>query len=150
MRGKTVYATSGSTEGGNINYYGLAVVDANGVAVFDTPASAVDIGLDYTLNIKTLPINAKIQSTGTQSPLIGNPTKIAKAILELSSSFNLQINGNDLLINTTSIDTSSTLPSYTGKKDVYFLGYDNEPNIEITQTAPLPLRVLGITSEVYY
>jgi len=97
-----------------------------------------------------LPINAKVQSRGTQSPLIGNATKIAKAIIELSNSYNLQINGNDLLINTTSIDTSSTLPSYTGKKDVYFLGYNNEPNIEVTQSAPLPLRILGITAEVYY
>lgn len=150
MRGKTVHATSGSTEGGNINYYGSAVVDANGVAVFDSPASAVDIGIDFTLNIKTLPVNAKVTTRGSDSPLVGNPTKIAKAIIELSNSYNLKINGNDLLINTTSIDTSSTLPSYTGKKDVYFLGYDNEPSIEITQSAPLPLRVLGITSEVYF
>jgi hypothetical protein len=150
MRGKTVHATSGSTEGGNINYYGLAVVDANGVAVFDSPAFAVDIGIDFTLNIKTLPVNAKVTTRGSDSPLVGNPTKIAKAIIELSNSYNLKINGNDLLINTTSIDTSSTLPSYTGKKDVYFLGYDNEPSIEITQSAPLPLRVLGITAEVYF
>jgi len=150
MRTKTVHATSGSTEGGNINYYGSATVDSNGVAVFDTPASACDIGLSFDLTIKTLPINAKVQSTGTEYPLIGNPTKIAKAIIELSSSYNLQVNGNDVLINETNIDTSSTLPSYTGKKDVYFLGYNSEPTIEITQTAPLPLRVLGITSEVYY
>jgi hypothetical protein len=150
MRGKTVHATSGSTEGGNINYYGSAVVTSGGVAVFDTPASAVDIGLNFDVTIKTLPINAKVQSRGTQSPLIGNPTKIGKAVIELSNSYNLQVNGNDLLINTTTIDTSSTLPSFTGKKNVHFLGYDNEPNIEITQTAPLPLRILGITSEVYY
>ena len=150
MRGKVVHATAGSTEGGNINYFGSATVTSGGVAVFDTPASAVDIGLDFTLTIKTLPINAKVQSRGTESPLIGNATKIAKAIIELSNSYNLRINGNDLLINTTSIDTSSTLPSYTGKKDVYFLGYNNEPNIEVTQSAPLPLRILGITAEVYY
>ena len=55
-----------------------------------------------------------------------------------------------MLINEANIDTSSTLPSYTGKKNVYFLGYNSEPSLEITQTAPLPLRVLGITSEVYY
>ena len=150
MRAKTVHATSGSTEGGNINYYGFATVDANGVAVFDTPASACDIGLSFDLTIKTLPINARVQSRGTESPLIGNPTKIAKAIIELSSSYNLQVNGNDVLINEANIDTSSTLPSYTGKKNVYFLGYNSEPTVEITQTAPLPLRVLGITSEVYY
>ena len=48
------------------------------------------------------------------------------------------------------ITTSAGIPAFTGTKDVHFLGYDNEPDIEITQSVPLPLRILGITSEVYY
>jgi hypothetical protein len=150
MRGLEVHGTSGSTESGNINYYGKGTVTSGGVVVLDTPASAVDIGTDFTMQIKTLPVNAKVTSTGTQNPLTGNPTKIAKCILELSSTYNLTVNSNDILINETTIDTSSTISSYTGKKNVYFLGYDNEPAIDITQSAPLPLRILGITSEVYF
>ena len=150
MRGLTVHGTSGSSESGNIYYYGSGVVSASGVVVLDTPASAVDIGTDFTVQIKTLPVNAKVTATGTQSPLIGNPTKIAKCILEVSSTFNLSVNSNDVIINQTNIDTSSAISSFTGKKNVYFLGYDNEPAINITQTAPLPMRILGITSEVYY
>ena len=150
MRGLTVHGTSGSSESGNIYYYGSGVVSASGVVVLDTPASAVDIGTDFTVQIKTLPVNAKVTATGTQSPLIGNPTKIAKCILEVSSTFNLSVNSNDVIINQANIDTSSAISSFTGKKNVYFLGYDNEPAINITQTAPLPMRILGITSEVYY
>ena len=150
MRGLEVHGTSGSTESGNINYYGKGTVTSGGVVVLDTPASAVDIGTDFTMQIKTLPVNAKVTATGTQNPLTGNPTKIAKCILELSSTYNLTVNSNDILINETTIDTSSTISSYTGKKNVYFLGYDNEPAIDITQSAPLPLRILGITSEVYF
>ncbi|BAQ87615.1 protein of unknown function [uncultured Mediterranean phage uvMED] len=150
MRGLEVHGTSGSTESGNINYYGKATVTSGGVVILDTPASAVDIGTDFTMQIKTLPLNAKVTATGTQNPLTGNPTKIAKCILELSSTYNLTVNSNDVLINETTIDTSSTISSYTGKKNVYFLGYNNEPSIDITQSVPLPLRILGITSEVYF
>ncbi len=150
MRGLEVHGTSGSTESGNINYYGKGTVTSGGVVVLDTPASSVDIGTDFTMQIKTLPVNAKVTATGTQNPLTGNPTKIAKCILELSSTYNLTVNSNDILINETTIDTSSTISSYTGKKNVYFLGYDNEPAIDITQSVPLPLRILGITSEVYF
>ena len=150
MRGLKVYGTSGSTEGGTINYYGDGTVSSGGVVVLDSVASAIDIGIDYTTQIKTLPVNAKVTSTGTQSPLVGNPTKIGRCILEVSSTFNLKVNTMDVIINTTTIDTSSGISSFTGKKDVFFLGYNNEPAIDITQSAPLPLRILGITSEVYF
>ena len=29
-------------------------------------------------------------------------------------------------------------------------GYELDPTLTVSQTAPLPMRVLGITSEVYY
>ena len=48
MRTKTVHATSEALLRVAIcKYYGSAIVDANGVAIFDTPASACDIGLGF-------------------------------------------------------------------------------------------------------
>jgi hypothetical protein len=148
MRGLTVHGTSGSTEGGNVNYYGDGIVTSGGVVVLDSPTSTIDIGLDYTVTIKTLPVNAQVANSGA---LTGKPRKIAKAILELSSCYNVKVNTMDVLINNISnLDTSTTLTAFTGKKDVHFLGYSNEPTIEITQSVPLPLRLLGITTEIYY
>lgn len=143
--GKTVYGTSGSEEGGTINYYGDGVVNSNGVVTFDTPASAIDIGLDYTITLHTLPIDATIQG----GQLTGHPRKIGKSVVELSSTYNLKINSNDVVIVNPTLNTSG-LQSFTGKKEVYTLGYSLEPNLEIQQSAPLPLRILGITTEVYY
>ena len=143
--GKTVYGTSGSEEGGTINYYGDGVVDSNGVVTFDTPTSAIDIGLDYTITLHTLPIDATIQG----GQLTGHPRKIGKSVVELSSTYNLKINSNDVVIVNPTLNTSG-LQSFTGKKEVYTLGYSLEPNLEIQQSAPLPLRILGITTEVYY
>jgi len=151
MRGKTVYGTSGSIEGGSINYYGDGVVNSSGVVVLDSATSAVDIGLDYTLEINTMPVDGAITRSLGASPLTNAPRKISKAILELSSSYNIKVNNTDVLIGTVSnLDTSAALNSFTGKKNVFFLGYDNEPFLTITQSAPLPLRILGITSEIYF
>ena len=146
LRGKTVFATSGSTEGGNIFYFGDGVVDSSGNVTFDTPISACDIGLLYSPVVHTLPIDATIQG----GQLTGHPRKIGKAIVELSSTYNIQINSNDVILNTVSLNTSNGITSYTGKKEVYVLGYSLEPNLEISQSVPVPMRILGLTTEVYY
>ena len=143
---KTVHATSGSTEGGNIFYFGDGVVDSNGNVTFDTPISACDIGLLYSPTIHTLPIDATIQG----GQLTGHPRKIGKAVVELSSTYNIQINSNDVILTTVSLNTSSGIESFTGKKEVYVLGYSLEPNLEISQSVPVPMRILGLTTEVYY
>lgn len=144
--GKTVYATSGSEEGGNIFYYGDGTVDSSGNVTFDTPISACDIGLLYSPTVHTLPIDATIQG----GQLTGHPRKIGKAIVELSATYNIQINSNDVILTTVSLNTSSGITSFTGKKEVYVLGYSLEPNLEISQSVPVPMRVLGLTTEVYY
>jgi hypothetical protein len=151
MRGLTVYGTSGTTEGGNINYYGDGVVTSGGVVVLDSVASAIDIGTNYTLEIDTLAVDAVVPASGGKAPLTGYPRKIAKAIVEISNSYNLKVNTNDVIITTVSdLNNADTIASFTGKKEVHFLGYDLEPSMQITQSVPLPLRVLAITSEIYY
>ena len=144
--GKTVHATAGSTEGGNIFYYGDGTVDSSGNVTFDTPISACDIGLLYSPTVHTLPIDATIQG----GQLTGHPRKIGKAVVELSSTYNIQINSNDVILTTVSLNTSNGIESFTGKKEVYVLGYSLEPNLEISQSVPVPMRILGLTTEVYY
>ena len=122
------------------------IKSTSGNVTFGTPISACDIGLLYSPTIHTLPIDATIQG----GQLTGHPRKIGKAVVELSSTYNIQINSRDVVIATTSIGATSGLESFTGKKEVYILGYSLEPNIEIRQTRPLPMRLLGITTEVYY
>ncbi len=143
---KTVFGTSGSNEASAVFYFGSGVVSSGGVVSFDTATSAVDIGLDFTTEIDTFSPDA----TATKGQLTGLPRKIAKIILELSSTYNVTMNSNDVVISDSTINTSSGLVGFTGKKEVYPLGYSIEPNIEIRQTAPLPMRVLGITTEVYF
>ena len=143
---KEVHATAGSTEDGDIFYFGKGTVDSSGNVSFDTPMAACDIGLLYSPTIHTLPIDATIQG----GQLTGHPRKIGKAVVELSSTYNIQINSNDVVLNTVSINTSNGIESFTGKKEVYVLGYSLEPNLEISQSVPVPMRILGLTTEVYF
>ncbi len=144
--GKTVHATSGSTEDGDFFYYGSAVVTAAGTATFPSPAAACDIGMDYDITVETLPQDVRL-SNGV---LTGKPRKIGKAILELSTTYNVTINSNQVLIGSNPNDDTTGLQSLTGKKEVHTLGYEKDPTLTVSQTAPLPMRVLGITSEVYF
>ena len=144
--GKTVHATAGSVEGSAVYYYGSGTVSSGGVVSIGTATSSADFGLSFDVEIDTFSADAQ----ATQGQITGLPRKIAKAVVELSSTYNIQINSRDVVIATTSIGTSAGLESFTGKKEVYILGYSLEPNIEIRQTRPLPMRLLGITTEVYY
>ena len=151
MRGKVVYGTSGSSEGADVYYYGSGTVSTSGVVVFDIPASALDIGLSNTLQIKTLPVEPQIRTSSSTTTLTAYPRKISRATIELNNSYNIKLNGNDIMLNNVeNINNSGIVDSFTGKTNAHFLGYDNEPQLDITQSVPLPLRVLAITSEVYY
>lgn len=145
-RGKVVHGTSGSNETSAVYYYGSGTVSSGGVVTFDVPTSAVDIGLDFTTEIDTFSVDA----LATQGQITGIPRRIGKIVLELSSTYNVQVNANDVVLTTASINTSDGLDGFTGKKEVYVLGYSLEPNLEIRQSAPLPMRLLGVTTEVYF
>ena len=115
---------------------------------FQNVASSCDIGLDYTVDIETLPIDA-MQSVRGLGSLYGFPKKIGKTVLELNKTYNLQLNAKDVLLSN-GITTSSGLTSFTGKKEIYALGYSTQPSIKISQSIPVPFRILSITSEVMY
>jgi hypothetical protein len=146
--GKVVHATSGSNEDDAIFYYGSGTVSSGGVVSFQNVASSCDIGLDYTVDIETLPIDA-MQSVRGLGSLYGFPKKIGKTVLELNKTYNLQLNAKDVLLSN-GITTSSGLTSFTGKKEIYALGYSTQPSIKISQSIPVPFRILSITSEVMY
>lgn len=146
--GKTVHGTSGSTEDGDTNYFGSGVVNSSGVVTFQNPASACDIGLDYTIELETLPIEA-MQTVRGLGSLYGVPKKIGKTVLELNKTYNLQINQKDVLLSS-GVETGSALTSFTGKKEIHSLGYSTEPNVTISQSIPVPFRIVSITSEVYF
>ena len=44
----------------------------------------------------------------------------------------------------------SDLVPVTERKEFYFLGYSKEPTVTISQSDPLPMKILGMTMEVVF
>ena len=113
------------------------VVSSGAITLDAVPTSYVEVGLDYTPKVKTLPVELKLPS--------GNIIAQKKRIVELTTnvylSQNLTVNGNDLAFTAASF--------FTGKKRKKpMLGYDRNGQITFSQSQPLFFNLLGVEYKV--
>ena len=131
---------------------GSFTTSASDTITFDVAHSAgVIVGFNYEPSLETMPIDREV-STG---PLTGEIKRISRAVIDLSDSLNVALQAADntaksLVIRDVAFDVAAPVAKVTGKKEFFFLGYDRQPTLKITQTAPLPLKVLGVALEVVY
>ena len=114
------------------------VVNGSGQITLDAvPTTYVEVGLDFTPTIKTLPVELKLSSGN----IMGQKKRIIEATANLYLSQNLTLNGNDLLFTAGSF--------FTGKKRKKpMLGYDRDGQMTLSQSAPLFFTLLGIEFKV--
>lgn len=135
---KTVSVVSG-------NYYlGDYTATAGGSITISDAVTSIRVGYNYIPEIETLPVNLQLQD-GTY---VGRPKRISRVILGLNSTLSVSISGNRLIIRQVRDDFSNAPDPVTGKKEFFLLGYKRDATITITQTEPLPMRVLGLAMEV--
>ena len=131
---------------------GSFTTSASDTITFDVAHSAgVIVGFNYEPTLETMPIDREV-STG---PLTGEIKRISRAVIDLSDTLNVALQAADntaksLVIRDVAFNVAAPLSKVTGKKEFFFLGYDREPTLKITQTAPLPLKVLGVALEVVF
>ena len=131
---------------------GSFTTSASDTITFDVAHSAgVIVGFNYEPSLETMPIDREVQT----GPLTGQIKRISRAVIDLSDSLNVALQAADstaksLVIRDVAFDVAAPVAKVTGKKEFFFLGYDREPTLKITQTAPLPLKVLGVALEVVY
>ena len=103
--------------------------------------------LDYTVTIKTLPIEPGIQGYAS---LKGFKKRVLEVNAFLNETQNLTINGNNIPIRTfgtSNLDVA--VPEFTGTKTLHgILGYSLTGQITIGQSAPLKLHLLGMDYKV--
>ena len=111
---------------------------SSGQIVLDAvPTTYVEIGLDYTPTIKTLPVELKLPSGNT----LAQKKRIVEATAILYLSQNLSLNGNSF--------SFVAGDFFTGKKRRKpMLGYDRDGQMTFSQTAPLFFNLLGIEYKV--
>lgn len=114
-------------------------------------SAGVTIGFNYNPTLETMPIDKEIQT----GPLTGQIKRISRAVIDVADTLNIALQASDgsaksLVIRQVNFDVTQSVAKVTGKKEFYFLGYDREPTVKITQTEPLPLKLLGMAVEVVY
>ena len=131
---------------------GSFVTSASDTITFDVAHDAgVVVGFNYEPSLETMPIDREVAN----GPLTGQIKRISRAVIDLSDSLNVALQAADstaksLVIRDVNFDVAAPVAKVTGKKEFFFLGYDREPTLKITQTAPLPLKVLGVALEVVF
>ena len=113
--------------------------------------AGVILGFNYNPSLETMPIDREV----SDGPLTGQIKRLSRAVIDLSDTLNVALQAADntaksLVIRQVDFNVANAVDKVTGKKEFFFLGYDRQPTLKITQTAPLPLKVLGVALEVVY
>ena len=116
------------------------------VSAVDSSLSSCEVGFVYDVELKTNPIDIGT----TIGPQSGQPRTLGRVILDVFDTLSVSVNNKKLIIRKVNSDFSQARQSVTGKKDFYLLGYNKDPQVTITQTAPLKLQVNGLIAEISF
>ena len=112
-------------------------VSSGGITLDSVPTTYVEIGLNYTPTIKTMPVELKLPSGN----IIGQKKRIVDATALVYLSQNLTLDAKDFAF--------TAAQFFTGKKRRKpMLGYDREGQLTFSQSAPLFFTLLGIEYKV--
>jgi hypothetical protein len=130
------------------NYVGEFTVASGNVDVssIDNTLTSVEIGYKFNVNLKTNPIDVQAGN----GPITGQPRSLASVIVDLNTTLSASVNGTNLVIRQVTDDLSQQLSPFTGKKEFRLMGYNRDPQVEITQSAPLSMQVNGIIAELVF
>ena len=120
-------------------------VSSGNITTIATPTSYVEAGLNFDIEVKTMPFETKLASGSVQS----QKRRILEVTPRLYRTQNISINGFDISLDTYPFLGSGGVPTFTGlKKTMGFRGYSRDATITITQTQPVFLTVLALDFKV--
>jgi hypothetical protein len=114
------------------------------ISAFDASLIKAEIGYSFDVTLTTNPID--IQSGN--GPVTGTPRSLASVIVDLNNTLSASVNGTNLVLRNVTDDLSLQPKAITGKKEFRLMGYNRDPQITVSQSAPLPLQVNGLIAEL--
>lgn len=116
-------------------------VSSGGLTIDVAPTSYVEVGLDYTVEVKTLPSEPNLSSGPVQS----RKRRIMEVTPILKSTQNVSVNGFDVQFRSLSDTLGTTISSFTGRKRIGpLLGFSETAQITFSQSQPLFMTVLSV------
>jgi hypothetical protein len=123
---------------------GTYTTNGSGELTLTEAVDEVEIGLDFTPELTTLPPEFQLQDGIS----VGEKRRIVRVVLDLNETLNVKTKGTTLLIRRVTDDFSVEPSAVTSRKEVYLLGWSNEGTVTVTQDQPLPLTINGLLLEV--
>tara|TARA_A100001391_G_scaffold86962_4_gene57386 strand:- start:5616 stop:8093 length:2478 start_codon:yes stop_codon:yes gene_type:complete len=116
-------------------------VDVSGV---DNTLQVAEIGFVFDIQLKSNPLD--IQTAN--GPSTGMLRGLGRVILDLNNTLSVSVNNKPLEILNVTDDFSLARTAITGKKEIRLLGYSRDPQLTITQRAPLSIQINSVIAEV--
>lgn len=117
------------------------------ITIERTATDSAEVGLFFRPTVKTMPIEKDI-GPGYN---LNAEKRIVNAMVYLEGTTDLKV--QDVTIPFRSFDTNildTAITPFTGKKEVYLMGWDKSAVLELTQDNPAPMTVLGLSLEMEF
>jgi len=130
------------------DYIGEFTVSGGNIDVssVDKTLTTAEIGFKFDVEMKTNPLDANLSN----GPLTGIPRGVGSVHLDLNETLSCKVNNSSAIFRNVTDDLSQSISAFTGKKEFRVIGYDRDPQITITQDAPLKLQVNGLVAELIF
>jgi len=125
------------------------VVTGGQVTVPEGIISIVEVGLEFTPLIETMPLNVPLQN----GPNFSEPKKINRITVDYFESLGLIVKNSlgqqaRIADKTMGIDSFSNPTPHSGRSDIWLLGWDNVATVTVTRDTPVQATILTIGVEV--
>jgi hypothetical protein len=118
---------------------------ASGNITLTRTATSVEAGLNFDLEVKTMPVNVGFQT----GPINVNKRRILRVSAQLYQANGIKINGKAITDKGFGAGVLGVAPiGFTGIKTVPMLGYSKTTQVSVTQSDPAPMTLLGLTLEI--
>lgn len=127
--GEVVYAIESGS------YLGSYTIDSGQIDVSgETSETSIEVGKAFWVTVESNPIDAQLNN----GPQTGEFRGVSSVVVDLENTVHCTVNGRPF----------NPSAAYTGKKQVYLLGYDRDPKVTFGQTKPVDLQINGFISEL--
>jgi hypothetical protein len=113
---------------------------ASGSITLDSAVTKASVGLPYTSTLKTLPGIYGAREGSAQS----KAKSWGRVRIRLHETVGLTIAGETIPFRSTADDMDTAIPLFSGWREAQIEGWDDDAQLEITQTLPLPATILVI------
>jgi hypothetical protein len=123
-----------------------ATVSSGSITLSRTPvAEAVEVGLKFNPNIKTMPVSDNF----ADGPTLNREKRIVRCTINRYQSLGIIVNGERIPDRQLDVDTFDAVPLPSDDvTEIYLNGWSKKAQVTITQEDPVPMTILALDLEV--